>query len=425
MTHPTIDVHPCQSEFAQALAEFCVRRGKAIEPIAAQDSDPLWGAVRAAGSRLWLDSGDIEGNQKVWTPEFAAFTTNNSLLNEEVQKGIYDELIPEAAELIRSHAPELDEDGLVLELAFVLNAVHGLRLATAFGANVSVELHTAVARDVDASVEFGRRYHAISPDRFYVKVPLTLEGLIAARRLEKHGVPVNFTLGFSPRQNHLIARFARPHFVNVFLGRVNSLFESDGPARPIGEVAALVSQRHLRELAADGLIPAHTRQIAASMRGGDQVAALTGIDVLTMPVSAAEDFANSGRDPEEIVDHTREDPTAGLEDSFGAAPQRPFWEVGHEVVAATEQLLARDGDTLTPERILAILADGQLGELFGDLSTDDREQIAEHGKLPDRDAWTARVQRGEASWDGLLTEGGLAAFAASQRELDDHVRALL
>ena len=37
------------------------------------------------GSELWLDTGDIEAAAEPWTEEFTALTTNNTLLNAEVQ----------------------------------------------------------------------------------------------------------------------------------------------------------------------------------------------------------------------------------------------------------------------------------------------------------------------------------------------------
>ena len=57
------------------------------------ESDPFWKALCLAGSELWLDTGDIEAATALWTDEFTALTTNNTLLNAEVQKGIYDALI--------------------------------------------------------------------------------------------------------------------------------------------------------------------------------------------------------------------------------------------------------------------------------------------------------------------------------------------
>ena len=42
------------------------------------------------------------------------------------------------------------------------------------------------------------------------------------RELSAEGLPINHTLGFSARQNYVIARIGRPRYVNVFLGRLGS-----------------------------------------------------------------------------------------------------------------------------------------------------------------------------------------------------------
>ena len=97
-----------------------------------------WRPVTRIGSRLWLDTGDIEQATELWNEEFSALTTNNTLLNREIQKGIYDELVKRAAAAIKDVAPEIDRKTLVLEISFVLNAYHGLKLVQQFGANVSL-----------------------------------------------------------------------------------------------------------------------------------------------------------------------------------------------------------------------------------------------------------------------------------------------
>ena len=110
----------------------------------------------------------------------------------------------------------------MLELAFILNARHGLRLVEQFDAYVSVEEHTALANDVETAVEVARRYHEICPERFIVKIPFTPAGLLATRRLSDEGIAINHTLGFSARQKYVIARVGRPAYVNVFMGRLGS-----------------------------------------------------------------------------------------------------------------------------------------------------------------------------------------------------------
>ena len=243
-------------------------------------SHPLWAALRKVGSELWLDTGDIEAATPLYTSEFTALTTNNTLLNKEVQKGTYDELVRTLATELK----DLDEQTRVIEIAFILNARHGLRLAQTFGGKVSVELHTDLAHDIERSVHYGRRYFAICPEHFIVKIPLTPSGLISARTLRLEGIPINFTLGFSARHNHLAAAFTQPAYCNVFLGRLNAYIADNklGDGRMVGEKAMLASQRAVTKVGGG-----RTKHIAASLRGAGQVADLAGIDVYTMPTTVA------------------------------------------------------------------------------------------------------------------------------------------
>src|SRR5438093_1060263 len=120
-------------------------------------SDPFWKGLRDVGTALWLDTGDLEGAQKLWTKEFSALTTNNTLLNAEVQKGIYDDVISKASKALS----DLPPDQRVLEIAFLLNARHGLRLVQRFGGKVSVELHTDLSHDIENAVAYGKRFYSI------------------------------------------------------------------------------------------------------------------------------------------------------------------------------------------------------------------------------------------------------------------------
>ena len=237
------------------------------KPRVPMKADAHWRAIRDVGTTLWLDTGDMEEATRLWVAEFEALTTNNTLLNKEVQKGIYDGLVGKAAAAIREVAPDLEQPELLLEVAFVLNAYHGLRLVEQFDAHVSVELHTDLAHDVERTVAYGKRYYDICPERFYVKVPLTPAGYLGARKLAECGVPINFTLGFSARHNYVAALLSRPSYVNVFMGRLNA-FVSDsglGDGRNMGEKATLYTQRVLVGLRAAELrrrpaVPARLRE---------------------------------------------------------------------------------------------------------------------------------------------------------------------
>lgn len=56
-------------------------------------NDSFWQSLRDTGTELWLDTGDIEEAEANWSAEMSALTTNNTLLNNEIQKGIYDVFI--------------------------------------------------------------------------------------------------------------------------------------------------------------------------------------------------------------------------------------------------------------------------------------------------------------------------------------------
>jgi len=385
----------------------------------------VWKRVRDAGSRLWLDTGDIEEARSLWTSEFEALTTNNTLLNKEVQKGVYDDLIRKAAAAIRKAASEIDESLLLLEVAFVLNAYHGLRLVEQFDAHVSVELHTDLANDVERTVRYGRRFYAICPERFYVKVPLTPAGFLAARQLGEHGVPVNFTLGFSARQNYLAALLSRPCYVNVFLGRLNS-FVSDnklGDGQNVGEKTTLATQREISKLRSAGRTK--TLLIGASMRGGSQVASLTGIDVLTMPPKVAAQYQENPA--QEVSSRVGGDPPVMLAEglSLDDFNGTTLWDVPDPFKNCVEDLLNKDANNLTPEDLQTHFENRGFGDFLPQWSDEDLRAVAGDGKIPVYERWKDRLSSGRIGMDTLTTISGLYSFATDQKALDDRIRSLL
>src|SRR5665648_860065 len=122
--------------------------------------DPFWESLRNTGTELWLDTGDMDEAEANWSAEMSALTTNNTLLNNEIQKGIYDNFISEAKSIVK----DLPAEDRVKEIAFILNARHGLRLAKRFGGYVSVELHTGTAYDLNA-IDYLSLIHISEPTR--------------------------------------------------------------------------------------------------------------------------------------------------------------------------------------------------------------------------------------------------------------------
>jgi len=379
--------------------------------------DPFWESLRKTGTELWLDTGDIGEAEANWSAEMSALTTNNTLLNNEIQKGIYDIFISEAKHIVQ----ELPLEERVREIAFMLNSRHGLRLATRFGGSVSVELHTNTAHDIKAIEYYGKRYHEISPDQFIVKVPYTAEGLIGARRLKDAGVRVNLTLGFSARQNVLVTRLSRPDFLNVFLGRIGVFIMDNklGDGSGAGEKAVISTQNWVTGLSAKN--PWQSKLIAASLRNYNQLELLAGTDVFTIPpkVAAAGRKSLKGK----FSSKTHENYKVSLYSSAENARIEKFWEVDDKVLNLADRLAAKVPST--GAELINITGNEGCGDMFPVLTREEKKIIEEDGKIPVFSRWAQKIKEGKIAPDTLLNLAGLAAFAADQAKLDQRILSII
>jgi transaldolase len=352
-----------------------------------------------------------------WSLEMCALTTNNSLLNNEIQKGIYDIFISEAKSVVR----DLPQGERVKEIAFILNARHALRLASKFGGFVSVELHTDTAHDIKAIQHYGRRFHDICPEQFIIKVPYTAEGLIGARLLKDSGVKINFTLGFSARENVLVTRVARPDYVNVFLGRIGAYMINNklGDGSGAGEKAVISSQNWVTGLGAEN--PWQTKQIAASLRNYNQLELLAGVDVFTMPpkVAAAGHKELSGK----FISRTHENYDVSIFDSAKDSHVEKFWEVDNKVLRLSERLAGKIPAS-GPELIHIAHEEG-CEDMFPSLTKEEKSFILSDGKIPVHSRWEKKISEGKIAPDTLLTLAGLASFTADQEMLDQRIRNII
>jgi transaldolase len=380
-------------------------------------SDAFWQNLKNTGTELWLDTGDIEEASKIWTSEMSALTTNNTLLNTEIQKGIYDELILQARDILKG----LPLKSQVIEIAFILNAHHGMRLARKFGAYVSVELHTDTANDLDAIIKYGKRYAEINPEKFIVKVPYTATGLLGARSLHEAGIRINFTLDFSARQNLFATAIAQPDYVNVFLGRIGAFIKENGlgSGDGAGERTVISTQGWVKKMALQyGL---STKLIAASLRNASQLESLAGTDVYTIPVKVAMDgrSALAGNFASKLKENYTPDLNSKAEGLF----IEKFWEVSEK-----ELLLVRDLVDELPccaEILIDHARKGGCGDMFPELSKADLDQIAKDGKIPKLEYWAERIRKGEIAVDTLLNHAGLASFTHDQAQLDQHIESII
>ena len=389
-------------------------------------TNPLWQKFRRLGSCLWFDTASAESAQPLWTRQFSAMTTNNTLLNKEIQAGRYDDLIRRADELLKNF-PQLTDNERKLEFAFILNAYHALRLVEEFDAYVSVEEHTDLADTVDLAVDYARRYHAICPERFIIKIPFTPAGLLATRELSAEAIPVNQTLGFSARQNYLIARIAKPQYVNVFLGRLNNFVADNhlGPGTFVGEKATLASQKAVKTLRLTHKTQA--KQIGASFRSAQQLINLAGIDVMTIPPEVANDFLALDLTPEKITDQTGTIYDPHLYPNIDPHSIRldTLWEINDQLVDCIDALEKEKLDRFTPDIIIGFFKGYHCHDVLVKWSSHEIETSTEEGKIPHLENWRHYLAKGCIGLDSVMNLAGLNSFAADQKQMDIHIKGVL
>ena len=345
-----------------------------------------------AGGELWLDTGDIDEISKNWTGEFTAVTTNNTLLNREVQTGRYDEFIVEAAETLRDF--HLDDRRRRLELAFMLNAHHALRLVEKFDAYVSVKEHTDLANDVGEALEYALRYRAICPERFYVKIPFTPAGLLATRLAWRQGVAVNHTLGFSARQNYVIARIGRPRFVNVFLGRLNQFVVDnklgDGAVRGRAGHGVLAggppqASRHVRRA-----LPPNRGELPQRPAGAQPGRRGRADHAREGAPRASWTWTSQARD---IVNRSTQNYRPTLAGGVNPAAIRleTLWEVSDRLATAVDELEKQaDLDRMSPSELVNFFGVRGCGDFLVDWTDQQQATGAAEGKIR---GWTTGGNR--------------------------------
>jgi transaldolase len=386
------------------------------KPVIAK-KDPFWESLVKTGTALWLDTGDIDEAEANWSAEMSALTTNNTLLNNEIQKGIYDNFIAEAKAVVKG----LPEDEKVKEIAFMLNARHGLRLAAKFGGFVSVELHTDTANDIKAIEYFGKKYYEINPKQFIVKVPYTATGLLGARLLKNSGIKINFTLEFSARENVLVTRIARPDYLNVFLGRIGAYMINNklGDGSGVGEMAVLSSQRWVTKLSAQNQWP--TKLIAASLRNFEQLELLAGTDVYTMPPKVAAEGHSSLKG--KFSSRINENYEVSIFDPAKDTHIEKFWEVDNKALALAEKLASKI--PASGDEVIGIAQDMECGDMFPALAAEEKQFISTDGKIPVYSRWEKKIKEGKIGPDTLLTLAGLASFTSDQYMLDQRIKSII
>ena len=126
-------------------------------------------------------------------------------------------------------------------------------------------------------IEEGRQLAKISKN-VAVKMPMTLEGMIACKELSKRKIRVNVTLCFSANQALLAAK-AGAFFISPFVGRLDD--KGQNGMDLIHEIRQIYDNYNFK-----------TKILVASVRNPEHVkeAALIGADVATIPYKVYEEL---------------------------------------------------------------------------------------------------------------------------------------
>ena len=139
------------------------------------------------------------------------------------------------------------------------------------------DLSMEVIGNAENMISEGKRLHRKFGKMATIKVPCTVDGLIACKELAKENIRVNVTLIFSPSQAILAAK-AGAAYISPFVGRVedNSF---DGVAL-IKDIAAIYRKQYITK----------TEVLAASLRDVHSVSRCyaDGADIVTMPPAVFE-----------------------------------------------------------------------------------------------------------------------------------------
>ena len=139
------------------------------------------------------------------------------------------------------------------------------------------DLSMEVIGNAENMISEGKRLHRKFGKMATIKVPCTVDGLIACKELAKEHIKVNVTLIFSPSQAILAAK-AGAAYISPFVGRVE--YNSFVGVALIKEIAAIYRKQYITK----------TEVLVASLRDVHSVSRCyaDGADIVTMPPAVFE-----------------------------------------------------------------------------------------------------------------------------------------
>jgi transaldolase len=209
--------------------------------------------IHDAGQSIWLDSidrrmlHDGELDRRIRDDALTGMTSNPTIFQKALASSdAYDEQLTEAEEIDAVRDGE-DRRGLTSWQVFELLETTDVRDAcdhfaavysSTRGADgyVSIEVSPGVSNSADATVEEARRlWKTVDRPNVMVKVPGTLEGAIAVRRLIAEGINVNITL--------LFAIQAHDRVIEAYIAGLEDRIKAHQPIDGLASVASFFVSR--------------------------------------------------------------------------------------------------------------------------------------------------------------------------------------
>lgn len=420
---------------ALGMAGAAAKPAKSVKLV----SHPLTKALKEAGTQhIYTDTADraelddlltveeTETSLKV-IEEIDGNTTNQVLVARVLDRYLgegEDADIVDWVKVMQSAAPDLSLSEAIALIYTVINGQLGRNLKTYYGTGkdweISLELHTNLASNIEDSKRIGRHLVRMLPGSF-VKVACTPHhphAFLIARDLEREGIPVNFTTTFSARQVAAAAILSNVTRTNIFMGRLNQGLESE----LLGEQVDLVAQRTLNQLRDE--LNVKTQLIVASIRSWKTMVYAAGCDVFTVPYPALKDFLNQTEvSADEIRNRVNDDYSGNLGtsqnvlDKIGKTRLERLYTVEPEFIEFLKEVRnGSDFDDLDGEGLYQKFAGAGYDDMFYSPTEDDWQELKKN-KLPDLDSpLTAKL-----ALDTLYSLLAFADFTKFQDEMDERI----
>ncbi len=223
-----------------------------------------------AGQSIWLDfiergmlhDGGLQ--RRIAADVLTGMTSNPTIFEKALAEGdVYDAQINEAEGDLS--ARQLFELIATTDVRDACDAFAGIHRDTSGGDGyVSIEVSPAAANDSAATIDEARRlWKTVDRPNVMIKVPGTVEGAVAVRRLISEGINVNITL--------LFAIAAHDRVIDAYMAGLEDRLNAGKPIDGIASVASFFVSRVDTEV--DKRLDALAKQAPA---GKDKLAALQG-----------------------------------------------------------------------------------------------------------------------------------------------------